>query len=96
MQTLDSFSAFQPLCSPCRSSDLSTDGNSIITTAYPKGSFLFYFIVFLGWWRKQGQRVREEMSSNKGHRSVAAVLIWSKEKDAVWWFLVFPRANHGA
>lgn len=28
------------------------------------------------------------MSSNKWHRSVAAVLIWSKEKDAVW-FLSF-------
>lgn len=55
---------------------------------FPKGSFLFYFIGFSGWWRKQGQRVREEMISNKWHRSVAAVSIWSKEKDAVW-FLSF-------
>lgn len=89
MPTLDSLSAFQPLSSPCRSSDLSTDGSSIITTAFPKGSFLFYFIGFSGWWRDQGQGGREETSSNKWHRSVAAALIWSKEKDAVW-FLSFP------
>lgn len=88
MRTLDSLSAFQPLSSLCRSSDLPTDGSSIITTAFPKGSFLFYFVGFSGWWRKQEQRGREEMSSNKWHRSVAAVLIWSKEKDAVW-FLSF-------
>lgn len=56
---------------------------------FPKESFLFYFSGFLGWWRKQGQRVREEMSSDRWHRSVAAALIWSKEKDAVWWFLSF-------
>lgn len=89
MPTLDSLSAFQPLSSPCRSSDLSTDGSSIITTAFPKGSFLFYFIGFSGWWREQGQGGREETSSNKWHTSVAAALIWSKEKDAVW-FLSFP------
>ena len=54
MPTLDSLSAVQPLASPCRPLDFATDGSSVITAAFPKGSFLLYFIGFSGWGRKAG------------------------------------------